>query len=479
MLWTLPPYREDITELDGIHKHLLTKLCPRDNADRSSHDQFMPSLRHQVQQPRKESTILHTSGVQPVDEALPLAPPTFLHNRPSILEDVSQGRSQSECGSQSVGLLLSTLKLKHIHHDPNKTIETTLSDKSSPSPSLLSAADSSTQGEAVLSEHSLSPPPATGELHVSDSMHGLVEEEDSERRQMASPEDAPTPLTGSRSGSLTNVSMCSEDSPVVHMHVVQSHGVETQSLSRQQMKTDLPGKLDENEQLASNSDSPSESSSISSSPQPTLETELEVADVDKRDTPPAPERFPTSATSRTSSITHQVATAPLDTITSMTTAISSIPHHTHTPPHQPTSGQETSPGKKFKKDSLTSEHPSTSMSDRTHEQAPPLMAPPPPLPTFQLPNFFMTPQQLEESMRSLRTGALSRAPPRTPHPPPTTTACTQCYRHCVPTVASHLKTLQEVRSYLDSRRTAATDRRPKAKEISAMETQRLARIFSS
>jgi hypothetical protein len=90
----------------------------------------------------------------------------------------------------------------------------------------------------------------------------------------------------------------------------------------------------------------------------------------------------------------------------------------------------------------------------------------------------MTPQQLEESMRSLRAGALSRAPPRT-H---TTTPCVQAqchHHHCVPSVTTHLKTLQEVRTYLESRRTAVADRRPKDKEISAMETQRLARIFSS
>ena len=449
--------REDILELDGIHKRLLTKLCPWDSTDHSS--QFMLSHLHQMQQPLKETTVLRTSGMRPMDEAPPLAPPTLLHNRPSISEDFSQGRSQS--------LGLQSSPLEHIHHDPSKTIETTLLDKSSPSPSLLPA-DSLIQSEAI-SEQSLSPPPAPGEL----SMHGLVEE-DSER-QVASPEDAPTPLTGSRSGSLTDVSMCSEDSSVV----VQSHDIEMQSISQQQMETDLPGKLDENEQLANNSDSPSESSSICSSPRPTFEAE--VADMDKRDTPPASERFPTSTTSNSSTISHQVTTAPLD---SVTTTVPLMSHHTRIP-HHSSSGQERSP-KKLKKDSptLTSKHPSTSTSDCTHEQAPPFLGPPPPLPTFQLPNFFMTPQQLEESMRSLRAEALSRAPPRThPHyPPPTTTTTSmqaQCHHHCVSSAATHLKTLQEVRSYLESRRTAATDRRPKAKEISAMETQRLARIFSS
>ena len=453
--------REDILELDGIHKHLLMKLCPLDSTDYSS--QFMP---HQTPQPLKETTVLRTSGMLQMDAAPPLAPPTLLRSRLSNSDSFSKGMSQS------VGLQSSPLK--HVHHGPDKTIVTTLSSKSS---SLLSA-DSLTQSEAT-SEQSLSvsPPPAPlGEL--SSLMHGLVEEE-GERRQMASPEDTPTPLSGSRSGSLTDVSICSEDSSVV----VQSRDVEMQSIPQKQMKTDLPGKLDENEQLASNSDSSSESSSICSSPQPTLEAK--VADMDKRDALPSSERLPTSTTSTTSTISHPVTAVPLDTLTSMTTT---VPHHTQTP-HSSTSGQEKSP-KTVKNNSpratLTSEHHSMSTSDRRHEKAPPpLLAPPPPLPTFQLPNFFMTPQQLEESMRSLRAGALSRTPPRTHahhHPPPTTTASMQAqchHQHCVPSVASHLKTLQEVRSYLESRRTAVTDTRPKAKEISAMETQRLARIFSS
>ena len=428
----------------------------------------MPSHPHQTLQPLKEMTILRTSGMLPMDVAPPLAPPTLLHSRPSNSEGFSEGMSQS------VGLQSSPLE--HAHRGPDKTIETTPSSKSSLSPSLLPA-DSLTQSEAT-SEQSLSvsPPPAPlGEL--SSSMHGLVEKE-GERRQVASPEDTPTPLSGSRSGSLTDVSMCSEDSSVV----VQSHDVEMQSILQQQIRTDLPDKLDGNEQLqlASNSDSSSESSSICSSPRPTLEAK--VADVDKRDALPSSERFPTSTTSTTSMTSHQIAAAPLDTLTTVTT---SMPHHTQTP-HCSTSGQERSP-KRLKNDSptLTSKHPSKSTSDHTHEQAPPpLLAPPPPLPTFQLPNFFMTPQQLEESMRSLRAGALSRTPPRIPthHPPPTTAhnMQAQCHHHhCVPSVASHLKTLQEVRSYLESRRTATTDTRPKAKEISAMETQRLARIFSS
>ncbi len=466
MLWLWPfvhvhTCREDILELDGIHKHLLTKLCPQDSTDHSS--QFVPLHPHQARQPLKETTVLHTSSMLPMSEAPPLAPPTLLHNRPSNSEGFSEGRSQS-AGFQSS-------PLKHTHHCPDKTTETTLFRECSLSPSLLPA-DSSTQSAAT-SEQSLSPPPAPlGELSSS-SMHGSVEEdgERRRRRQVASPEDTPTPLSGSRSGSLTDVSMCSEDSSMV----VQSHDVEMQSIPQQQMKTDLPGKLGENEQMASNSDSSSESGSICSSPQPTFKAE--VADMGKRDTPAAPE------SSNKSTISHQVTAAPLTSMAT-TTLSTSMAHHTQAP-HCSTSVQERSP-KKYSSTQI-SEHPSTSTSERTHEQAPPLLAPPPPLPTFQLPNFFMTPQQLEESMRSLRAGALSRAPPRTIHahyPPPTTTATScmqaQCHHHhYMPSVTTHLKTLQEVRSYLESRRTAVADRRPKDQEISAMETQRLARIFSS
>ena len=381
-----------------------------------------------------------------MDEAPPLVPPTLLHNRPSISEDFSQSRSQPVSVQSS--------PLKHIYHDPNKTIETTLSKKSSLSPL---PADSSTQSEAI-SQLSLSPPPPPGELWV----HGLVEE-DGERQ--ISPEDPPTPLTGSRSGSLTDVSMCSEDSSVI----AQSHDIETQSISQQQMKNDPPGKTGD---LASNSESTSESSSTS--PRPTLEAEV----AEKEAPATTSERFPTSTTPTTSMNSHQATSAPLGIPACVTTTVPSMPHHTQTLPHS-TAAQEKSP-QNLNRDSspLSSEQPSM----LTHDKAPPLLAPPPPLPTFRLPNFFMTPQQLEESMRSLRAGALSRAPPRTHshNPPPTTTTTqTQCPHQCASSVTTHLKTLQEVRSYLESRRTAATDRRPTSKEISAVETQRLARIFSS
>ena len=403
----------------------------------------------------KETTVLHLSDMQPVDEAPPIVPPTLLHNRPSISEDFSQSRLQP--------VDLQSSPLQPIHHYPDKTTESTsLSEKSSLS---LLPSDSSMQSEAV-SQQSLSSPP--GEL----SVHNLVEED--RERQVVSPKDPPTPLTGSRSGSLTDVSMCSEDSLVI----VQSHDVEMQSISLQKMKTDPSGKT---EDLASNSESTSESSSACSSPRPTLEAKVAVM-VQKEIPATTSERFPISTTSTTSMNSPQSTSAPLDTLTSVTITVPSMPCHTLTP-HHSTAAQERSPQNLNHCSTLSSEHPSMS----THEQAPPLLAPPPPLPTFRLPNFFMTPQQLEESMRSLRAGALSRAPPRTNshYPPPTTTTTTctqaQCSHHSVSSVATHLKTLQEVRSYLESRRTAAaaTDRRPKAKEISSMETQRLARIFSS
>ena len=449
------PYscREDILELDSIHKHLLTKLCQRDSPNHSN--QFISSHPHQVQLPPKETTVLRTSGMGLMDEA----PPTLLHNRPSILEDFSQGRAHS------IGLQSSSPP-QHIHRDPNKTLETALSEKSSPSPSLLPS-DSSTQSEdanTAVSQQSL---PSPREL----SSRGLIE--DSERQQV-SPEGTPTPLTGSRSGSLTDVSMCSKDSSVI----VQSYDVGTQSTSQQQMETDTPGKSDEDEKSSSDSESTSECSSTCSSPQP-LEDEV----ADNIDTS---ERFPTSpthaSTTRTSTSSHRATTAPLDTPINVTAAIPSIPHHMQQrSPHHSASTQEKSPfhSQKSNKDcpTLSSELPSTS----THTLPPP---PPPPLPTFRLPNFFMTPQQLEESMRSLRAGALSsRPPPRThPHYPPSTTtvSCAQAQCHHITagsSVANHLKTLQEVRAYLESRRTAAD--RPQAQEISAVETQRLARIFSS
>ena len=93
-------------------------------------------------------------------------------------------------------------------------------------------------------------------------------------------------------------------------------------------------------------------------------------------------------------------------------------------------------------------------------------------PKVHLPNFFMPPHELEQSMRSLRACVLSR-PPRTQvtgHDPDKRTVDRPVSTKQVFT------TLQEVNQYLESRRTGDG---AQTMELSASQTQRVARIFSS
>ena len=90
----------------------------------------------------------------------------------------------------------------------------------------------------------------------------------------------------------------------------------------------------------------------------------------------------------------------------------------------------------------------------------------------QLPNFFMPPGELEESMRRLRTSALSRPAPRTrPQKENQTTRSSGG--------AQTVSTLQEVQQYLDSRKVQRLSNGTKQLDITSNETQRIARIFSS
>ena len=104
---------------------------------------------------------------------------------------------------------------------------------------------------------------------------------------------------------------------------------------------------------------------------------------------------------------------------------------------------------------------------------PPLSKPEPRHSRFgQLPNFFMPPGELEESMRRLRTSALSRPTPRTRPQKDTQTTRSS---GGVQTVS----TLQEVQQYLDSRKVQRLSNGTKQLDITSNETQRIARIFSS
>ena len=81
------------------------------------------------------------------------------------------------------------------------------------------------------------------------------------------------------------------------------------------------------------------------------------------------------------------------------------------------------------------------------------------LPEPQLPNFFLSPQRLEQSMRAIRTAALTRLPPLQPHP---------LLSHS----AEQASEGQGVARGGDSRKGPARQR-------TFSETERIARIFSS
>lgn len=101
------------------------------------------------------------------------------------------------------------------------------------------------------------------------------------------------------------------------------------------------------------------------------------------------------------------------------------------------------------------------------------------VPAVGLPNFFMPPQDLEQSMRSLRATVLSRPPPRelfqgprTDNSPHSTTTTSGKHSN-----QRAFTTVQEVNRYLESRRADKTPQH-RHRELSAAETQRIARIFS-
>ena len=92
----------------------------------------------------------------------------------------------------------------------------------------------------------------------------------------------------------------------------------------------------------------------------------------------------------------------------------------------------------------------------------------------RLPNFFLPPQELEETMRSLRLAALSRPPPAYTRPPPGRPVASGC-SSLVSTPERLEQSLEQLlRSYRQGRAAA----RPKV-TFDAKETDRIARIFAS
>lgn len=341
---------------------------------------------------------------------------------------------------------------QHSDHNQHRVVETTPSKQNS---TFFPHIDTHTQCElASTSVKEKSPLP--DDLL---SVHGSSEEDGN---RLPCSEGSRTPLTAdsSRSGSLTDVSTCSKGDSAILLNC-------TEKLSplEQQMKTHALCQLDGDEQHSGDLESSLECSSSGKSPPPLQEEGAESVVARKSEMPTLPTHtsttvsyYPLSHLTTTVSMppAPQVKTTTFATTTA-TTITTTTPSPLHLSPnliHQSTLQNEiTHKPNQF----IPLEHSSGKHS-------------------IKLPNYFMTPQQLEESMRSLRAGALSRAPPRACLDIPPETAPpqpVQCHRE---SVAAHLKTLQEVRAYLESRRTAE---RPQTREISASETQRLARIFSS
>ena len=418
-------YREDIQQLDGVHKGLLTKLGQRDTPCQL---ESLVTFSHHQQQ-LQEMTGLRTIGSRPREESPPIAPPTL-----SSAGDVpSMGRTYS----------IHSVPAPAQHDDHNRH-KSSPSEKSSPSPPLT---DSNTLVSTSVREKSVSPDDLLSE-------HSSSEEGDD--RQPCS-EGSQT--AGSRSGSLADVSVCSKDGSVILLN-----STEKLSPLKQQMKTDALCQLGGDEQYSGDLESSLECSPSGKSP-PTLEEEGGESDVAKTPTLPRCTATAVSSHLNTHSATVAVPQAPLVKTTTVATTTTTITTTTPPPAHL-----SLSPTHDSKPNAL--EH----SSSRHFEVGSTGAALPPPVAAVKLPNFFMTPQQLEESMRSLRVGALSRAPPRSCLDVPLKTAPPQHVRCHRESVAAHLKTLQEVRAYLESRRTAE---RPQTREMSASETQRLARIFSS
>ena len=432
------------------------------------------SSHHQRQ--LKEMTALHINGPnKPREESPPTAPPTLSYYAGDV---PSIGRTHSIHSAHP--------PTQHDNHSQHREVETTPFERNSPSSPHINSHTQSEQSSINVREKS---PLPDDPLSVQSSS-----EEDGNK--LPHSEGSQTPLTaGTRSGSLTDVSTCSKGGSAI---LLLSCTEKLSPSELQQMKTESDAlcQLNGDEQHGSDLESSSECSSSGKSPPPLEEEGAESVVLRKSE-------MPTLATHTSSAVSHvpshlntdsttvsmppppaplavsmPLPPAPLvKTTTVATTTAVTITTTTPSPPHlSPTTTHHSTLQHEIARPPPTVHQftPLEHLPSKTESSGASLQ---PPARAVKLPNFFMTPQQLEESMRSLRASALSRAPPRAgldiPQPKTASPQRVQCHRE---SVAAHLKTLQEVRAYLESRRTTE---RPHTREVSASETQRLARIFSS
>ena len=376
-------------------------------------------------------------------EAPPTAPPTLLHDRSSV------GRASSPDGTYPVRYL-STL----LDHDHQRTVEPF----DGKPPSLLVTSGLTQDEVASVEMRERSSPPPDKEPFVRGSM------EDGGVRSSREGSHTPLSISSRSASSLTDVSMCSKDSSSL---AVERRDVESQSSpSRELTRTDSPCRspvkvVDDQQQQCSDSDSTSTVGSEGSVTQtPEEEEKIHAREDGKKPLSSDQSSLPTSSTppSHHNTSTTVSDTEPVVTATTTTITAHPLPLFSHDSPNS----QSPPTSCKF---SLTSHPPTIPSTARVHP------------PSIKLPNFFMSPQQLEESMRLLRAGALSRTPPKTRCDLLSSTVPAHARCQQSKSAANHLKTLQEVRAYLESRRTAGPE--GGRQEMSAAETKRLARIFSS
>ena len=281
-----------------------------------------------------------------------------------------------------------------------------------------------------------------------------------------------------RSDSLTDVSLSSEDTDISQHSTVPNSSSQHSDIDHSDIDTEhviIPSSLNSTTQPDPSQDHLVSSKEVSDPPPHT--EELRQDDVHQPDTvfntpptthsspPPTPSPPPPNTPSSPTLTTH-LPPPPTIRLPPPPTTHLPPPPNTPSPPqltHLLTTHSEAIP-------TLPSTLTNPSSDQQQLKSAPTLVH------QFgQLPNFFMPPQELEESMRRLRTSALSRPAPRTQ---PMAHKEGQLRPQGVKSVPA-LSTLQEVQKYLGSRRVQRQARESSPRMADSNETQRIARIFSS
>lgn len=369
----------------------------------------------------------------------------------------------------------------------------------------LSASHSRSNTSLPPTSHEGSSPPSVGHgdtLPVASQVRGSFPREGSVGAGHGYAESSERSSPGQSMSTLTEVSICSQDEPQLPCGDTEH----TATPSRPETATDPDGKSDREEsssegalvppERTSGLDSDQESSDMSSvrSLSPILPLESPPTSPGREESgeegsqysgsPPVPSsdfiaRHPSE--SRTD-CSRPSAPLPMPQTTDLSQPLPSL---TAPKPQAPTAVPASSQGAPELDGTPT---PCLSHPASLHSH--PLSTTGPSAATgLRLPNFFMPPHELEQSMRSLRASALSRPPPRLPGLFLTHQSRWRESRGTVGADSScgqrTFRTVQEINEYLESRRDPEADvakqlppqRRPR--ELTTTEADRIARIFSS